>query len=224
MPGNIRAARKDGGRGLERKYSVQRMQQARQGGRPSAISIAVGRSVGRSAPGSNRSDDFPASEPIPFSFAFLSPGRGAQQAWQPANFPPFFPLPPVTRLSFFLFLRLLPFPIFPLPVQQSEGRKDERAKGAPTLSTVLSQHNRPPVTFYRVRTGHGAVLSTESPPTVCLVPVEDLLQDYDSHRIHPDKLMRAFICGQAKPDRPLTNFLLLVRFPSLRIYPELRRM
>lgn len=81
--------------------------------------IHNGRPVGRSAPASNRSDDFPASESIPFSFAFLSPGRGAQQAWNPANFLPFAPsllvspprvLSPVS----------LPLPFLP-PTEQQKG-------------------------------------------------------------------------------------------------------
>lgn len=83
--------------------------------------IHNGRPVGRSAPASNRSDDFPASESIPFSFAFLSPGRGAQQAWNPANFLPFAPsllsLSPPRVLS----PVSLPLPFLPPTEQQQKG-------------------------------------------------------------------------------------------------------
>jgi len=72
----------------------------------SSCYIHIGRSVGRSAPGPNCSDDFPTSPSLPivfpFPFAILSPGRGVQQAWLLANLFP-------TYLSLAL-SRLLPRP------------------------------------------------------------------------------------------------------------------
>lgn len=76
---------------------------------------------------------FPASEsPSPFSFAFLSPGRGAQQAWNPANFLPFAPSP----------LPTCPFPHpgpslfpYPFPRPRNNNRREKEIKGA--LSTLF---------------------------------------------------------------------------------------
>lgn len=59
---------------------------------------------------------FQPPSPSPFSFAFLSPGRGAQQAWNPANFLPFAPplLPPRVLSS-------IPSLSFPPTEQQQKG-------------------------------------------------------------------------------------------------------
>lgn len=95
--------------------------------------IHNGRPVGRSTPASNRSDDFPASESIPFSFAFLSPGRGAQQAWNPANFLPFAPSLLSLSLPHVSFLPSL-FP-YPFSRPRNNNRREKEIKGA--LSTLF---------------------------------------------------------------------------------------
>lgn len=86
----------------------------------------------------------------------------------------------------------------------------------------VHQHRRaplptPPSTLHSARTRYSYI-------TRRVASCGDLSQAPDSHRIHPDVLMHAFIRGRGKAAPPLTNFLLLARFPSLGIDPESRRM
>lgn len=113
---------------LGRKYSAQRMQQARQGLACCVYtsiylykSIYNGRPVGRSAPGSNRSDDFPASESIPFFVCFSFPRAWRSTGLESGQLSAFRP-PPSPTCPFFH-----PFPLLPTHGTTTEGRRKLRA-------------------------------------------------------------------------------------------------
>ena len=123
------------GKDLPKGGSI-RMQQARRGLAHIYIYIyiaiyrAVGRSADRHLP-RIAAMIFQPPSPSPFSFAFLSPGRGAQQAWNPANFLPFAPFPPPMCPSTPLSLSLS----FPFSRPRNNNRREKEIKGA--LSTLF---------------------------------------------------------------------------------------
>lgn len=67
-------------------------------------------------------------------------------------------------------------------------------------------------------------MDTNRAGLLLLLHLVDLLPDSNSHRIHPDVFMLAFIVrlleGRSKAARPLTNFLLFARFTLDRNWPR----